>query len=248
MYTRFYVRTGLIQVNGEGSGHMVNISAGGEVYIAWSRVVISREELEAETIKAAKNLDLNSRRGILYQTLDDAKEVIDTKSSRPGEDGFNFYYAPAVVEIVFDLSKLEREEKYKPENYFMTRAWIKEHPVELQKDPKSYKTIFNATEGNVINKVSALFRDYHSPSLFSFHWRHHKKLAESITTQLNSKNIHDAFGYLFQQRQELIESNTVDLEGSFMRRMEAGLRLLIKNGAVPSNSHEKSEVKQLIAP
>ncbi|MHB1946740.1 MAG: hypothetical protein ACYCQI_01325 [Gammaproteobacteria bacterium] len=151
---------------------------------------------------------------------------------------------PAVIEVYVEKEKAPELQSgnliMNPEHCFIKRAWFRGSPIALRANPQSYADIFHKNNTNTVNQVAALFRDYHSPKFFSCHWRHHKQRAREIVTYLDGKSTQDAFDYLFKQRQQFLQSNAGKSDGSFMRRIESALSLLIDNGAVPIESLKKT--------
>jgi hypothetical protein len=152
---------------------------------------------------------------------------------------------PAVLEVYVDNEKAPELKSgslsMNPAHCFVKQASFKGSSIALRSNPESYAILFQKNNTNPVTQVAALFRDYYSPKLFSFHWRHHKQQARDIVTNLKIKNTQEAFDYLFKQRQEFLLSNAGKSDGSFMRRIEAALSLLIDNGAVPTVKSVKSQ-------
>lgn len=220
------------------------------------------EDRRQSTIRAAQGLFSFRKSFAVFNKLEDAKAEAEknlvTKTTTNEMGDFDFHlkeyyhkvYQPAVVEIYVNidenqLNQVDLDEKSEseksvsrkiilnPEHTFMTRAWIQGQAVAIRTNPQSYYDIFNRHSNDCVSQVSALFKDYYNPAFFSCHWRHHKECAREIVINLNGKNIQEAFDYLFTQRQISISSTNVNRTGSFMRRLEAALSLLIEKGAVP---------------
>ncbi|MHB1949604.1 MAG: hypothetical protein ACYCQI_16010 [Gammaproteobacteria bacterium] len=136
----------------------------------------------------------------------------------------------------------------RPEMYVTYRIWInlKEYALHNQ-PPKSYKKIMSK-HTDEINNVIDLFHDYHSPKLFSCHWRHHKKTAIRITNQLAQfTRLQEVYDFLFKERQQLIQTNkNLNISGSFMRRMDYALKKIrdVAGGALEEKQDQWLDLKK----
>ncbi|MHB1948584.1 MAG: DUF5617 domain-containing protein [Gammaproteobacteria bacterium] len=107
--------------------------------------------------------------------------------------------------------------------------------------PKTYQNMIAIDPDDLTRGIIQLFKDYHSPRHFSFHWnRHHKKDAIQIANYLaKAKTLKEVYDFLFSERKRLIKlDHHLNRSGSFMRRLEFALTAI----------YEKEGEKLLIEP
>ncbi len=217
--------------------------------------VYTSEELAFHAAWEADQLHREESPLLAFTELEAAKEYAKERHSYRREPFLGYIAAEsAIVEIFVDNKHIEhncilKQEKIsssetvkpknpdktytfyemenKPENYVTFRTWIKDSkPYVRYQAPTGHNRKFFEKEADLIKSVQALFHDYHSPRLFSCHWRHHKNDARKITDFLTSTTTpEDAYEFLFKERQRIIIDNKkLNMSGTYMLSLEYALK------------------------
>jgi len=179
----------------------------------------------------------------LYDTFELARNAI------PSFDNDNeCSYATAIYQVYLcdegKISKTAEQHQTTPYSNvifhklskFVVRCWsVSKCPTYY---PRSYLSIFtgNNETSPLIYSIKILFNDYSHPKCGLFltgHWnRHHTKLANTIVEGMPA-DPREAHAYLLDKRENLINvSKNLNLDGSFMRRMNFALAKLCEHSEV----------------
>jgi hypothetical protein len=166
----------------------------------------------------------------LYDNLTAAKKAPHLNKNERIHGDIYKYQRPIFAVYIIDSTQPETANNIAVQSV----ETLGEYKKTVRYNPSSYYGFFKKNVKNnseqIITDIKSLINDYAHPVggwFFTFHWfRHHRKLADKITKDIPN-TVKDAYRYLCEQRQQLIEQQPkLNMNGSFMRRLNFALAKL----------------------